>query len=60
MKKYILLDFDGVMIPSKPWKPVPIMSDGFYKFDDRVISYLNRIIDETSATIILTTILIDL
>jgi hypothetical protein len=60
MKKYILLDFDGVMIPSKTWKPVPIMSDGVYKFVDRAISYLNRIIDETSATIILTTILIDL
>jgi hypothetical protein len=55
MKKFILLDFDGVMIPSKPWKPVPLMEDGFYKFDDRAISYLNRIIDETGATIILTT-----
>jgi hypothetical protein len=55
MKKFILLDFDGVMIPSKPWKPVPLMEDGFYKFDDGAISYLNRIIDETGATIILTT-----
>ena len=55
MKKFILLDFDGVMIPSKPWKPVPLMEDGFYKFDDRAISFLNRIVDETGATIILTT-----
>lgn len=55
MKKYILLDFDGVMIPSKPWKPVPLMDDGFYKFEDSAISFLNRIISETGASIILTT-----
>jgi hypothetical protein len=55
MKKYILLDFDGVMIPSKPWKPVPLMSDGFYEFGDSVIYNLNQIVKETGAEIILIT-----
>jgi hypothetical protein len=55
MKKFILLDFDGVMIPSKPWKPVPLMSDGFYEFSSVSIRNLNRIVNETGATIILTT-----
>jgi hypothetical protein len=55
MKKYILLDFDGVMIPSKPWKPVPLMSDGFYEFSSVSIRNLNRIVNETGAEIILIT-----
>jgi len=55
MKKYILLDFDGVMIPSKPWKPVPLMSDGFYEFNSSAIDNLNRIVNETGAEIILIT-----
>jgi hypothetical protein len=55
MKKYILLDFDGVMIPSKPWKPVPLMSDGFYEFSRMSIDNLNRIVKETGAEIILIT-----
>lgn len=53
--KFILLDFDGVMVASKPWKPVPLMEDGFYKFDDRAVSFLNHIINETGASIVLTT-----
>lgn len=55
MKKYILLDFDGVMIPSKPWKPVPLMSDGFYEFSSVSIRNLNHIVNETGAEIILIT-----
>ena len=55
MKKFILLDFDGVMIPSKPWKPVPLMSDGFYEFSSVSIRNLNRIVNETGAEIILIT-----
>ena len=55
MKKYILLDFDGVMIPSKPWKPVPLMSDGFYEFSSVSIRGLNRIVNDTGAEIILIT-----
>lgn len=46
MKKYILLDFDGVMIPSKPWKPVTLLSDDFYEFSDSAIYNLNRIVNE--------------
>ena len=55
MKKYILLDFDGVMIPSKPWKPVPLMGDGFYEFNTSAIYNLNQIVKETGAEIILIT-----
>lgn len=55
MKKYILLDFDGVMIPSKPWKPVNLMNDGFYEFSDSIIYNLNQIVKETDAEIILIT-----
>jgi len=55
MKKFILLDFDGVMIPSKPWKPVNLMSDGFYEFSSVSIRNLNRIVNETGAEIILIT-----
>ena len=55
MKKYILLDFDGVMIPSKPWKPVTLMSDGFYEFSNSAINNLNQIVKETGAEIILIT-----
>ena len=55
MKKYILLDFDGVMIPSKPWKPVNLMNDGFYEFSSSAILNLNRIVKETGAEIILIT-----
>lgn len=55
MKKYILLDFDGVMIPSKPWKPVTLMSDGFYEFSNSAINNLNMIVEETGAEIILIT-----
>ena len=55
MKKYILLDFDGVMIPSKPWKPVTLMNDGFYEFSSSAILNLNRIVKETGAEIILIT-----
>lgn len=55
MKKYILLDFDGVMIPSKPWKPVTLLSDGFYEFSDSAIYNLNRIVNETGSEIILIT-----
>jgi hypothetical protein len=55
MKKYILLDFDGVMIPSKPWNPVNLMSDGFYEFSTSAIYNLNQIVKETGAEIILIT-----
>ena len=54
MKKYILLDFDGVMVKNQPWKKIDLLDDGFYKFDDLAVENLKRIIKETLCDIIIT------
>jgi hypothetical protein len=51
----ILLDIDGVMIPATSWKKPEFMEDGFPAFDIKATKALQRIIDETNASIILTT-----
>lgn len=51
----ILLDIDGVMVPATSWKPSEILSDGFPNFSSRAIAGLQRIINNTGATILLTT-----
>jgi len=51
----ILLDIDGVMVPAAGWKAIPIMGDGFLQFSVKAVSNLNRILNETRATIVLTT-----
>ena len=51
----ILLDIDGVMVPTTTWKPTEILSDGFANFSVRAINSLQTIIDSTGATILLTT-----
>jgi hypothetical protein len=53
--KTILLDFDGVMVRSQPWKKIELHEDGFYSFDRSAIDNLKRIILETGSTITLTT-----
>lgn len=53
MKKYILLDFDGVMVKNQPWKKIDLLDDGFYKFDDVAIENLKRIIKETLCDIVI-------
>lgn len=55
MRKFIVLDVDGVMVLSASWKPVELLSDGFMKFNKRAIEGLNKIISETGAFIILST-----
>jgi hypothetical protein len=51
----ILLDFDGVMITTPPWKKLEIADDGFIKFNDNAANSLTKILSETDASIILTT-----
>ncbi len=51
----ILLDIDGVMVPTTTWKPTEILSDGFANFSKRAISNLQTIIYNTGATVLLTT-----
>ena len=51
----ILLDIDGVMVPASSWRPSEILSDGFANFSNRAIVGLQRIINNTGATILLTT-----
>jgi hypothetical protein len=51
----ILLDIDGVMVPTTTWKPTEILSDGFANFSIRAINSLQTIIKSTGATILLTT-----
>lgn len=62
MKKFILLDFDGVMIPSKTWKPVNLINDGKEKqkrygkkilqldLDDNLINEFNSIREASEKT----------
>ncbi|MCE2962832.1 MAG: HAD domain-containing protein [Chitinophagales bacterium] len=51
----ILLDIDGVMVPSTPWKQPEILDDGFMQFSHKACIALNKIIEETNANILLTT-----
>lgn len=51
----ILLDIDGVMVPAKSWKRPEFLNDGFYAFSSESTSALQKIISETSASILLTT-----
>jgi hypothetical protein len=53
--KFILLDMDGVMVPAASWKPIEILPDGFYQFSPAAALYLDALLKETGATIVLTT-----
>lgn len=51
----VLLDIDGVMVPATSWKAPQIMDDGFPEFSNRAVNSLQRILNETEASIVLTT-----
>ena len=51
----ILLDIDGVMVPASAWKRPEFLNDGFPVFSNRATEALQKIISETSATLLLTT-----
>ena len=51
----ILLDIDGVLVTTPPWRTSELEEDGFLKFNDRAATNLARIVDQTNAAIVLTT-----
>lgn len=51
----ILLDIDGVMVPTTTWKPTELLSDGFANFSTKATISLQTIINSTGAKIVLTT-----
>jgi len=51
----VLLDIDGVLVTTPGWRITEQHSDGFLKFDDRATRNLIRLINETNASIVLTT-----
>lgn len=51
----VLLDIDGVMVKAISWKPAELLSDGFAIFSIQATRSLLTIIQETNASIILTT-----
>ncbi|MCX2480668.1 HAD domain-containing protein [Pedobacter sp. MC2016-15] len=51
----VLLDIDGVMVPVQSWKKPEFLRDGFPVFSPKSIQALQKIIDHTHASIILTT-----
>lgn len=50
----IFLDIDGVMVSAKSWESPQLLSDGFYKFNDRAVRVLQNLISEDT-TVMLTT-----
>jgi hypothetical protein len=51
----ILLDIDGVMLPAATWKSPQNLSDGFPAFENSAVKSLNRILEKSNPTIVLTT-----
>ncbi|CAM4338481.1 hypothetical protein SAMN06265348_11213 [Pedobacter westerhofensis] len=51
---YVLLDIDGVMVPAQSWKSPEFLQDGFPVFSSQSIAALQKIIDQTGATLVLT------
>ena len=51
----ILLDIDGVLVTVPAWRSVKLLSDGFLEFNERAVKNLIKLINETKASIVLTT-----
>lgn len=51
----ILLDIDGVMIKLKSWQKLELLEDNFPDFENKAVESLNKILNATNASIILTT-----
>ena len=52
---FILLDIDGVLVPANSWRKPEFMDDGFPVFKAGAVKALQRILNETNASVILTT-----
>ena len=51
----IFLDIDGVMLSAAGWKPVENLEDGFSAFSKRAVDCLQYLVNQTNASIVLTT-----
>jgi hypothetical protein len=51
---YILLDIDGVMVPTKSWQKQILLSDGFPAFSEGAVKVLQEILTN-KCTVVLTT-----
>jgi len=51
----ILLDIDGVLVTTPAWRPVELLADGFLSFNKEAANNLSSIIDQTKASVVLTT-----
>ena len=50
-----LLDLDGVLITTPAWRPVPVLADGFFCFNEQATANLSQLLSETKARLVLTT-----
>lgn len=53
--KVILLDIDGVLVITPPWRPPDVMEDGFSAFSSLAIAEINRLIKATRGKVVLVT-----
>ncbi len=51
----ILLDIDGVLVPTPPWRTVEQHEDGFVKFNEEASKNLADLLSKTDAEVVLTT-----
>lgn len=51
MKNVIILDLDGVLITTPPWKPDTIHTDGYSDFNPACVSEFNRLLRGVDAEI---------
>lgn len=51
----ILLDIDGVLVTTPPWKKVDLLDDGFMAFNPTATHLLQKLYEITNAAIVLTT-----
>jgi hypothetical protein len=42
---YVLLDIDGVMVPTKSWQKPVLLSDGFPAFSQSAVNVLNELVN---------------
>ena len=54
-KVLIFLDIDGVMLSAAGWKPVENLEDGFSAFSKKAVDCIQHLVNETNASIVLTT-----
>jgi hypothetical protein len=50
---FILLDIDGVMVPSSPWRKTPMLDDGFPAFSANAVCALNALLSDQNDIIVI-------